>query len=103
MITPKQLLKLSAATTGTYTVTANQKLIVKKVTASNPSATPTTVTASLAGVAFYTTRTLGPFESADLTLFQNAIALPGDILTFTSVAAINFYASGVETPASPSN
>jgi hypothetical protein len=99
MITPRQLLKISGATTGSYTVTAAQKLTVKKVTASNPSATPTTVTASLAGVALYTTYTLGPYQSAILSLFENQIALAGDILTFTSGANINFYASGIETPA----
>lgn len=104
MLTPKQLFNIAAAAVGPtviYTVTANQKLVGKQLSIANTTATAQTFTLTLAGVALYTNKTVGPYETFSCVAFQNAIALPGDTITFTvsAGASLSAYGSGVETPA----
>jgi hypothetical protein len=102
MITPKQFKATPAALATVYTVTANQKGIVKALTIANPAAAPCNFTLTVFGIAVYTTRSLGPFESFQCPAAINQVGLAGDTITVTPSAAVNVLGSALETPASPS-
>jgi hypothetical protein len=102
MITPKQFKATPAALATVYTVTANQKGIVKALTIANPSATPCNFTLTVFGIAVYTTRTLGPFESYQCPAAINQVGLAADTITVTPSAAVNVIGSVLETPATTS-
>ena len=99
MITPKQFKATPAALATVYTVTTNQKGIIKALTIANPVAVPCNFTLTVFGVAVYTTRTLGPFESFQCPAAINQIGLPGDTITVTPSAAVNVLGAALETPA----
>jgi len=99
VLTPKQFKATPAALATIYTVTANQKGIVKGLTVANPNAAPCTFTLVVFGIQIYTTRTLGPFETFECASAINKIGLPGDTITITPSAAVNVLGSAIETPA----
>lgn len=104
MITPKQFKALAiAAATTLYTVTLNQKGIIKGLTVANPNAAPCNFTLTVFGVAIYTTRTLGPQETFECAAAINKVGLAGDAIAITPSAAVNVLGSILETPAAPSS
>lgn len=103
MITPKQFKATPAALATLYTITANQKGIIKGLTVANPNAAPCTFTLTVFGIAIYTTRTLGPLETFECAAAINKIGLPGDTITIMPTAAVNVLGAILETPATPSS
>ncbi len=103
MITPKQF-KAAGVTgaTAVYTVTANQKGIVKGLAIANNAAAPCAITVSVFGVQLYTTRTLGPLECFECAAAINKVGLAGDTISVTATAAVQVLGSAIETPAAPS-
>jgi hypothetical protein len=99
-ITPKQFKAagVTAATT-VYTVTANQKGIVKGLAIANNLAAPCTFTLNVFGIQLYTTRTLGPYECFECASAINKIGLGGDTIVVTGSAAVEVLGSALETPA----
>jgi hypothetical protein len=102
MITPKQFKASPAALTTLYTITANQKGIIKGLAVANPNAAPCNFTLTVYGIQLYTTRTLGPFEVYECAAAINKVGLAGDTITITPSAAVNVLGSIIETPATPS-
>lgn len=102
MITPKQFKATPAGAATLYTVSANQKGIIKGLAVANPAAAACTFTLTVFGIALYTTRTLGPFETYECAAAINKIGLAGDTIAITPTAAVNVLGSIIETPATPS-
>ncbi|HEY2605566.1 MAG TPA: hypothetical protein VGJ10_06090 [Paraburkholderia sp.] len=104
MITPKQFKAQPAALATLYTVSGNQKGIIKGLTVANADpANACTFTLDVFGIPIYTTRTLGPLETFECAAAINKIGLPGDTITITPSAAVNVLGAILETPATPSS
>jgi hypothetical protein len=99
MITPLQFKATPAALTTLYTISVNQKGIVKGLTVANGAAAACTFTLTVFGIPLYTTRTLGPLETFECASAINKIGLPGDTITITPSAAVNVLGAILETPA----
>jgi hypothetical protein len=100
MITPKQFKNAAVtAAADVYTVTVNQKGIVKGLAVANNAAAPCTFTATVFGIQLYTTRTLGPYECFECASAINKIGLAGDTINISASAAVEVLGSALETPA----
>jgi hypothetical protein len=103
MLTLKQFQATPSALATLYTISPNQKGIIKGLAVSNPGAAACTFTLTLFGIAIYTTRTLGPLETFECAAAINKIGLPGDTITITPTAAVNVLGAVIETPNTPTS
>jgi hypothetical protein len=101
MITLRQL--KVAALTGPdqlYTVSPNQKAVIKGLTVHNFSATASAnFTLVVFGIAIYTTHVLAPLETFECASAINKFGLAADNITITPSAAVNVLGSVIEVPA----
>jgi hypothetical protein len=90
---------ITAATT-VYTVSPNQKGIIKGLAVHNPSSSAAvTFTLTAFGVAIYTTRTVAALETFECASAINKFGLPADTISITPSAALNVLGSAIEVPA----
>jgi hypothetical protein len=90
---------ITAATT-VYTVSPNQKGIIKGLVVHNPSSSASvTFTLTVFGVAIYTTHVLAPLETFECASAINKFGLAADTIQITPSASVNVLGSVVEIPA----
>ena len=98
MISPLKFSATPAALATLYTVSPQQHGIIKGLTIANPAAVACNFTLTVFGVALYTLRTLGPYESFEAVSAINKIGNAGDTITILPSAAVAVLGAAIETP-----